>query len=82
MPKGENQRDVLCPFVAVERDVAALAVGDDEFPQAGLARPADERMAFENLDPIDEDIDGRDRGASGLAAQEIGQALEIGQRTP
>jgi hypothetical protein len=82
MPNGENQRDIFARLVTVERDIAALAVGDDELPQARLAGATHERMAFENLDTIDNDVDGRDRRVGGLAAEEIGQALEIGERAP
>ena len=59
MSDRENEGNVRTGFVGVQRYVAALTVRDHELAQALLATSADQRMAFEDLDAIDEGIDRR-----------------------
>jgi hypothetical protein len=47
---SENQYDILPLLIAVERRIATLARGDQEFPQSLLTRSADKRMSLKNLD--------------------------------
>lgn len=59
MTNGEHQNDILWLFIAIERNVPALAVGDQEFSQSLLTWPADQRMPSKNLDSVLNDVDRR-----------------------
>jgi len=56
MADRKDEGNVRTRFVGVQRYVAALTVRDHELAQALLATSADQRMAFEDLDAIDEGI--------------------------
>jgi len=60
MTDREDEGNVRTRFVGIQRYVAALTVRDHELAQALLAASANHRMAFEDLDAVDEGIDRRD----------------------
>lgn len=76
----ENQHHILSLLVAVERDVAALSMGNQQLFQAFLAWPTDQRMSLENPDPVANDIDGSNRRFRCISCEMVGQSLKIRKR--
>ena len=52
----EHQHDILRSFIAMERHIATLAVGDQKFPQSLLTWPANQWMSPKNLDSVANDV--------------------------
>jgi len=44
-------------LIAIERHIATLAIGDQEFPQSLLTGSADKRMSLKNLDSVANYVD-------------------------
>ena len=49
---GKHNYNILPLLIAIERHIATLAIGDQEFPQSLLTWSADKRMSLKNLDSV------------------------------
>jgi len=56
MTNGKHQHDILLLLMAIERHIATLAVGDQQFFQPLLTWSADQRVSLKNLDPVSNDV--------------------------
>ena len=77
---GEHQYNVLPSLITIERHVATLAIGDQEFPQSLLTWSADKRMSLKNLDSVANYIDRCDSSLWCILDEKIGQSLQVGKR--
>ena len=81
MPQGQDERGVFGFVEIVQRDVSRPASGNHQFAQTILARSADERMARQHLDRIENDVERLARGARVLRSEEHEKPVEICART-
>ena len=79
MTNGEHQHDTLLLLMAIERHIAPLAVGDQEFSQPFLTWSADQRVSRENLDPVSNDVNRCNGGLWCILSEKISQSLQIGK---
>jgi len=80
VPNGEHQYNVLPLLIAIERHIATLAVGDQEFPQSLLTRSANKRMSLKNLNSVANYVDRFDSRLWCILNEKIGQSLQVGKR--
>lgn len=77
---GEHQYNALPLLIAIERHIATLAIGNQEFPQFLLTRSADKRMALKNLNSVANHFDRCDSRPGRILNEKIGQPLQVGKR--
>ena len=78
MPDGEHLDSVPSWRDPVQRDVSGPTVGNDQFTHRSPDRPADVRMAFQDLNSVHDDLRGVDRGSTIDGSEKVEQAIEIG----
>jgi len=81
MPQCQHHHHVVNLKILVKRHVARLPSGNDQLAEAFLGLPPDERMAFKNLQCLD---DQRGHGACRggiLGSDELEYPIEIGLGT-
>ncbi len=81
MPNSKNKRNVRSDIVSVKCDVAATPARDHEFTQTGLCLAADEGVLPEDGEAVGQYTCCGCGGVRILFDQEIGQALDVVQRT-
>jgi hypothetical protein len=59
-------------LIAIERHIATLAIGDQEFPQSLLTWSADKRMSLKNLDSVANYVDRCDSRLWGILDEKVG----------
>ena len=79
MTNSEHQHDILLLLIAIERHIATLAVGDQEFSQPLLTWPADQRMSPKNLDPVANDFNRCNGSLWCILSEKIGQSFQVGK---
>ncbi len=79
MTDSEYQHDILPLFIAIERDIATLAVGDQKLPQSLLTWPANQWMSPKNLDSVPNDVNRRNGSLRCILSEKISQSLQIGK---
>lgn len=77
---GEHQYNVLALLITIERHIATLAIGDQEFPQSLLTWSADKRMSLKNIDSVANHVDRCDSSLWRILDEKIGQSLQVGKR--
>lgn len=81
MPNTKHADQVECGLMAIERDVSARAVADDELPQVAPRTPADPRVIAEDFDGASYLAERRERGTRRRIEQEFHDALKIFNRS-
>jgi hypothetical protein len=79
MTNCEHQHDIVPLLIAIERHIATLAVGDQEFPQPLLTWPAHQRMSPKNLDSVANDVNRCDGSLWYILNEKISQSLQVGK---
>jgi hypothetical protein len=77
---GEYQYHVLALLITIERHIATLPIGDQEFPQSLFTRSADKRMSLKNLNSVANYVDRFDSRLWRIFDEKIGQSLQVGKR--
>ena len=79
MTNGEHQHDILLLLMDIERHIATLTVGDQDFSQPRLTWSADQRVSLKNLDPVSNDVNRRNGGLCCILSEKISQSLQVGK---
>jgi hypothetical protein len=77
MTNSEYQHNILPLLIAIERHIATLAVGDQEFSQPFLTWPADQRMSPKNLDSVANDVNRCNGSLCCILSEKISQSLQV-----
>jgi len=80
MAKRKDENDALRFEKVVERDVAALAVGDEELVQASLRRTSDQRVARQHRHGFSDVGDGLGGCTGVVVGEEVEQPFEVRKR--
>jgi hypothetical protein len=79
MTNSEHQHDVLPLLIAIERHIATLAIGDQEFSKPLLTWSANQRMSPRNLDSVANDVNRRNGSLRCIVSKKISQSLQVGK---
>ena len=80
MAHGENEDDIDILVVVVERNVSRFAARDHQVAQPFFRRPSDQRVALQNVQRVEDDLDRSARRARVLGGEEFEQTIQIGPR--
>lgn len=80
MPDGQDKYCVVLSLVPVQRKIARLAPGNDQFPQPVLHRAPHERVIFQYADSLGDEIHGFQRGDGFCLQEKIGKPFKISER--
>jgi hypothetical protein len=80
MAHGENEDRVDVLVIVVERDVPRFAARDHQVAQPLFRRAADQRVAPQNVQCIEDDLDRTARRARVFSGEKFEQTIQIGPR--
>jgi len=80
MAHGKDQGRVDVLVVVVKRDVSRFAARDHQVAQPLFGRPADQGMAPQHVQRIENDLDRVDRRIRVLGGEEFEQTIQVGSR--
>ena len=80
MAHGENEDRVDVIVVVVKRDVPRFAARNHQVAQPFFRRPADQGMAPQNVQRVEDHLDRIARRARVLGGEKIEQTIQIGPR--
>lgn len=78
MAQGENEDRVDILVVVVERDVSRFAARDHQVAQPLFRRPADQGMASQNVQRIEDGLDRHARRARVFGGEKFEETIQIG----
>ena len=74
---GQNEHRVQLSDVSIQRNAAARAASDDQFPEIGAHGAPDQRVAFEDVDGANDVVDARRRGRRLVPRQMVEYAIQV-----
>mgnify|MGYP001588917261 FL=1 len=80
MPQGQNTDLILLGQETIQRDVAGLAIGDDQLANLPMNAPSDQRMAGQGFNGMADRGGGSRRRPRIMLSQKIERAFEGGKR--